>query len=600
MGRNKKPQNKNEANSSKDTRKGRGRQDLPPARNGRAQNMVAVYVKSEDKEQPSADSSSKRINLDNARISRVRRDIEKDSKRNGSNDISWYNRNPELLRSAGSIPFASVLGEIQFENASLPTAIPGIMILPFAPAFGPDEIALNQSFNSMYSFLVHANSRNYRYNAPDLGVMIMAASQVFSIIGAMTRAYGTLKYYEERNLYCPDSLITAQGFNPTDMRNNMAQIWFDINNLIDQTKQIWVPNTLPVFERWFWLNSNIFTDAPGVTSQKYLFVQTAYYSYQEKLLDTGGCLSLVNISQGGVVNNTPDTAGFSFSPGYNTYSWTTWKQIAQLMISNLVNSEDRGIIFGDILNAYGEGSLHALPQITSDYRVEPIFNSEVLLEVENWLPTTCIITGLAQTQDGEAPELVMTWNPDGSTYWSSKAYENKLATNSVATPNQAILNFHHPEQPTPEEIAVASRFTCLGAKRVNGYTTSYTNNKGALTKTEVVIPRAFGTEIPYPVITVQISANASGSVASRKTVQRNVTLGTYSTEMNRLGTMMAFDWHPFIYVQEGFSTYATDATTIRATSNAYGDYDNYTFVDSDILEKLHRVCAFSEFGVPHI
>lgn len=77
------------------------------------------------REQPRKDSKAKRVNLDNARESRVERDIRRDSQKVTANDIQWYSRNPELLKSSASLPFAKVLGAQVAGDQSIP--VPGIM-----------------------------------------------------------------------------------------------------------------------------------------------------------------------------------------------------------------------------------------------------------------------------------------------------------------------------------------------------------------------------------------------------------------------------------------------------------------------------------------
>lgn len=276
------------------------------------------------KEQPRKDSNSKRINADNERVSKIRAEIEKDGSCKEANDISWYSKNPELLRSAGSFPFSSVLGMPVYNQRS----VPGIMKIAFSPMVGgADGIPVNQAFDSMFSYLVHANSRNYNYNSPDLGILVLAASQVFSAISALTRAYGVVKYYTERNYFLPKAMLQAMGFYPDDIRENLGSLWFSLNNLVDQTRQIWVPISMPIFDRWIWLNGNIFTDAPGVTSQSYVFVQEKFYKYSETASPTGGMLIPVTEKDTGFSD-----AGTPFNPAAQMHTVKQWIQGIQVTL----------------------------------------------------------------------------------------------------------------------------------------------------------------------------------------------------------------------------------------------------------------------------
>lgn len=167
------------------------------------------------REQPRKDSDDPRINLDNARESKVAKDIERDSKKSNANDISEFNKNPELLKSAASLPFASITGlPLQVTNGV--KSVSGIMVMPYEPGLmGYDtQSAMNKAFQQIYSFVVHANSRNYKYEYTDLAMYTLAGIELFTAISEAIRVYGTAKAYTEENLYYGDAVIAALGFLP--------------------------------------------------------------------------------------------------------------------------------------------------------------------------------------------------------------------------------------------------------------------------------------------------------------------------------------------------------------------------------------------------
>lgn len=571
----------------------------------KAQKMKKVYVR----EQPRKDSQSKRVNLDNIREDKVKRIIEQDAKKPNRNDISWYSRNPQLLQAAASIPFSSVLGEIS-SNIGDPSqpidSVYGIMVLPWSPCLGADDVALNQSFNSQYSYNVHANSRNYAYTAPDLGILELAGIQVFNIIASMIRAFGVVRWYQERNNYLPDALLHAMGFQPKDVRQHRSQMWFDINNLIDQTRQIWIPNTMPIADRWFNLNSNVYTDADDQSiSQLYVYVQDAYYIYSETGLSTGSALLLVNEKgepcdydeevAGGVLNYS----NAAFNPAYNQYTWEEWMTVAQAMIDALINSEDRGIIFGDILNAYGQDNIRALTSIDSSYVVTPAYNAEVLTQIENWLESPAVLKGIGQTSGNLT--LASIWAQQSVMYYSSS---QKRAIPRI--PTAALINFHTSSQPTPEMVVVGTRCVALGYQSVGGRMTIKlsTNNVG----TGIVsLPYACGTEIPHATILYNFKRLTTTPV-----LQVNATWNSQYFRANNipgflrsaaLGSIMSFDWHPFFY-DTGAHTTMPETPAIQGFNGSivanYGDHANYSYIDNTVMAKLHRTCLFSLLGVPQI
>ncbi|BAW32387.1 capsid protein [Picobirnavirus 504] len=550
------------------------------------------------------DNKSRRVNYDNMREDRVKKIIEEDSKTNSANDVSWYSRNPELLKSVASYPFANILGTpISNYDGS---AIPGIVTFAYEPCFGgPSNPALTQCFNSMYSFVVHANSRNQSYDAPDLGILTMAGMQVFSIIGSVLRAYGVVKYYNERNRYLPDALLTAMGFKPADFRQNLSHIWFDINNFINQTKQIWVPDDLPVMDRWYWLNTNVFSDAEGDQAQMYVFVQNTYYIYSDIAVKTGSSLGPV-ASDGRLA---PSSINGSFSPANTQYTWAVWKGVIQSMIDALIGSQDRGIIYGDILKAYTADRIRALQPIDSSFTLGPVYNAEALMQIENVATVDMSCSGFFQTSDGD---MYTNWivYPSGDNTKTSTSSEDNSAI--ISTNDNVLLNFHIPTQPTPEMIMIATRMTACQILRDTLYTISNWQAAGGATpsKTPTYYPFAVGSEIVNRIRLYQYVSALDGDPGIQiynipQYIQTNTSItsdgnNTLPGYLAQVLLLEAFDWHPFIYKVDHFHV-SKDKTPIQGIQHiryAYGDIDNYAVIDSLSLAAMHQVAIYSELGVP--
>lgn len=613
-----KPNNSNNSNC-----KGKGEA------NGKAAKMREVYTNTTSnrsktsRQQPKKDSSSKRVNYDNARMSRYERDTRKPN----ANDIAWYSRNPELLKAAGSVPFASILGKRLFDYAGSwseePQFVQGVMALGYSPSFGPEDqfsgipSALNQAGKSMYSFLVHANSRNYTYEYQDLMMLIIAGAQVFAAIGHAQRAYGAIKAYQESSIYTPDAILTAMGFDPTDFRNNLSKIWFDLNDLVNQTTQIWIPNTIPLIQRWFWLNSNLFTDAEGARGQVYMFVPNYFLRYNETASDTGGVLELAPYK-----SDPNDPVGTTWKItddlGAAKLTWAQYKSMVQGMIDALVNSEDRGIIFGDILNAYGADKLYAMSPIPSDYIVLPAFNSEVLTQIENTVTSGCKAIGLRQDTRGLFPAWKcppVTGAPSMDDFYK------------YAGVNQMLINFHQGNQPTPEQIVIATRLSVGGVKTLNTGVSGYQFNTSTSDVTKPTVtawsggtgvqvsrPLAIGSEIVNSIRTIvpdsssnpenwtQQSVNALTVKAVKQSGGTSTPTLVHSS-VSDFELVASFDWHPFLY-----TAYIDGATSDRPnvgqlmgqTLLAYGDYDNYTVVDYALVQRIHEMAMYSLWGVPQM
>lgn len=532
------------------------------------------------REQPKKDNNKKRINLDNERESKFKKMMDEKEPdttrvRRGQNDISWYAKNPELLKSAGSIPFASILGDKLYFGGDTPT-LPGILQFGWCPEVGggvEPPIAINQCAASIYSFLVHANSRNYKYDQSDLLMLILAGGSVFTGLANVIRAYGIAKTYWEQNRYTPKSLLHAMGFQPDDFINNLGQVWFDINNLIAQTTQIWIPNTLPIIQRWFWLSSNVFTDANDPKGQLYVFTPMYLFKYEPLLTDQGGGIIRTNIAGSDNV----------LVPSSYQYSWVQWRDTLQMMIDALIKDQDRGIMYGDILNAYGADKIYAIPPLSSDYRVEPVYNPEVLTQIENLTVSQRGMVGLAQQNNQIIPMRQRVGNNTG---WG---WNHPL-------PNSPILNFHQKEQPTPEQIMIATRLQACTTEQGPALDFEYKDGIVTVSTNQAFYPKHAGSETINHIRMYKDADYLNPIVIDQQNFAYDIT-SLSSEQVQWLFDLAAFDWHPFFYELQEPGEAEREGGEVKQAS---GDYANYTIMWPTMLRKLHDTALFSEFGVPQI
>lgn len=527
--------------------------------------------------QPKKDSGSKRVNYDNTREKKFDEDISKDRiippmKTGRSNDIRWYSRNPELLKGSSDMTFYNVTGaQLPFiaptpsGSTYIPSnSVPAVLSLNWYPYIGGvDNTAINQAASAIYSFVVHANSRNTSYSQTDQMMYILAGGSVFSMIALGIRAYGLMQYYSGDNEYLPRMLLKASGFDPEDLRSNYSHMWFDLNNLIAQSKQIWIPNEMPVLERWFWLNSHVYMDSSTVKGQYYMFVPTSYFSLSE----TGS-------AQGTSLNYTDWWNDDSMA----AHSWSAYINVVQKMIDDLMRAEDRGLIFGDILKAYGADKLYAVNEIALDYQTVPVYDTEVLTQIENAVSFRAKPT--AVTQDANTNVILTTW-----------PFLN--GTNQPVVPETPILNFHQKEPPTAEQVMIATRFALASTK-------SYTNPSS---ETDVTyVPYAAGTEIVYDFQVWYYGYKNDGTRVNIGQIIRSC--HTYSNTYGWMDADVAqclccCDWHPFIYVRP--TLIVKDNPLLGYKFDSFlGDIDNYTVLDKEALRRMHNTAVYSEFGVPYM
>lgn len=517
------------------------------------------------REQDRKDSKTKRVNFDNTRIDKFKKDMDLKGKRDikqcsTDNDIKWYSRNPELLQAAARFPFYNVTGQkLPLTYKASLEVVPGVMVLDYVPSLGPaTSKALKQAQDSMQSYVVHANSRNESYDGADLMMLVLAGVEVFSAIAAGIRAYGLMRLYQEENAYMPSMLIQGSGFSPSDLKAKYSQMYYDLNRLIAASKQIWVPNTMPLMERRFWMNTNVYQDAETIKGQFYLFKQAKYYKYKYDESTTGGGL-------------VPTTIQF----GMGT-KWLDYVAMVDEMIEALVNDSDRGVIFGDILKAYGSEALYTINEMPIDYQTPISYNREVLTQIEN--ATFC---------PSNAPTS-FTQLTDGTIH---AVYSGETITSVLkGAPDVALLNFHQKEAPTPEQIVIATRLTAVGTVWTLG-------NGGVIIGASPVV---MGTEYINQIRIYYNQWNPSTNTYGMNFldyVHSNV--NGPITKASLLWLKECFDWCPALYCDANTNTTISGSSLAQFEANRiFSDYENYTFLQNSDLERIHTMAVFSEFGVP--
>lgn len=584
------------------------------------------------REQPRKDSDSERVNYDNTRVNKFERDIERGSKQEDRNDIADFNRNPELLTAAASIPFASILGE-RLPGVGL--TVPGVMSILYNPTFGTEKapLAWNKAYQQIYSYIVHANSRAYAQDFTDYALIIQAGIEVFTALADAVRAYGVMKSYNEPNNYLVEGLLRAMGWDANDLRRNLSDMWFSINDFIIQTRDIWVPNVMPIIQRQINLNSFVYTDAPGERSQSYVYVRDHYYMLSETGSSKGTALvpAVYNRNANASTGNpyydefyrcilaTGSGTGTGWANGFQdnimTHTWAEFKSMLQLMIDRLMNSQDRGIMYGNIMNAYGSEKLFALSPISADYTVKPTFNAEVLMQIENI--TTCeSCYPKVFAQDGDMIDGILT-GPQLITQWFTGNAADDAPSRGM--PDQQIINMHITGRPTPEAVIEATRMKVGAMAWKQGYMDTSTLNStngqwtvttSAVSNSKIWLPSSAASELPRAVYVTQWTNAAIG--ASIQNVWKTYYIPQYTTADIGIGTsgakptsdlllrwmlLMPFDWHPFLYSALTHAN-ASELEFAFSFNFAWGDYDNYTFVNNYVIDKMNTTCMYSLMGIP--
>ncbi len=517
----------------------------------------------------------------------------------GTNDPEWYATDPALLRDAASIPFSWASGtpitvggfggnEVATWNFSdAKYALPGIQVELLKPSVGlalDPTAPINIAANATYAFVVHANSRNTSYNAPDLMQYIMAMSQVYAFISFCQRAYGVATLYAQGNRYLPDSLLKVMSIDPDDVREHLADFRYGINLLINKAASFAVPATMPFFSRQAMLYSNIYTGGTSVKDQLYLYTPDSFWRFNTDS-DSAGMLE--------------DVVWDTWSRDYSPVLYTVDKilEFGTALLDPLISSEDMNVMSGDILKAYGPENIIKLVALDTIYPITPVFNPMVLEQMKNatvvgnfkqgsnnviqnkitkgWLESTPSIS--AESTDANTATFELHNLP----FYS----ENKILTTAIA-------------EPTPEVVMENTRLM-IGLFDIVEEAEAGTARGRMICGSEIVVGCAY--------LSREISANGtmkdysfSKSYINTRSIGSGVQPGGFDIYLNSLAILSNFKYHP-AFIE---TSYTNSAGTITFGANypgaKYFDVDNYAVLDNDTISKLHETALMSMLHVPSI
>lgn len=486
-------------------------------------------------------------------------------KKPGGNDPRWWGT-PDYIKSVASFNFASPLGKpipfsflndpsssVQYKvDSDAITTVPGIMSINFLPTVGIAQSAVdpvNTYIRSVFTKLRSTNNQSAPYQAPDLGMYIMAIDSVHMGIEQLIRMYGIARTYSAMNRYLPNALLRAMGVEPDDatynLYANLADFRAQILNLMIKIQTLAIPKGINLNERHRELVKYVYKDGESVKAQMYLFRTKYLYKFDETYSESGGGLRAVATPIGG--------------------SAAQWISFLHDLIDQLTVSQFFAIVSGDIIKSFGYENLYGMPFFDELYTVVPVYNPEILLEIHNlkvcgdrWSDTAFDIT-----QDAGTNSMISA--PYCGTLGASSGCINPIIDVPV-------------DNPDPDMVMIATRLTCVGAVGWD-----------ATAKKFKFVPSAIGTELVTSISVYEYTTNGTLKVTgSEANVINKSTLETAYCPSREL----FFDWHPHIY---NVSVKA-DHTSVSLIS-VLSELANYTVMNAGDLSKMHEMAIYGALTV---
>lgn len=481
------------------------------------------------------------------------------------NDPSWYNNNGQLAFDAGNMSFGQPMGAriLDYSVTGKDVTMPGIMTIGLSPSIGvcADPFApANIASRALYDRVNYKNSRNFSYEAPDLMMTVLAFNQLYAFHAWMRRLYGIANVYSQYNRYVPSALLLANGVAVDEQETieqlgehtilgRLADFRYYINLFARKANAFCVPNGMSLFDRTYWLYSNVYADEDSRKAGMYMFIPDYLWKFNETGTEFGASLD-------------PIALGKSYEVGGSLLTLEEIMRFGDNLLEPLFQSQDVNNISTDIMKAY-ENNLVTLPDTPEDYIVDISYSPEVLNQINN----ATVISGYRVLQGMGH----VTQNPNNGTLIFAASTDQT----HVDKVKNIIMNTHI-LQPSPDDVLVMSRLTTKWKTSGN-----------------VIVLESSGTEIPTS-MNVFVFEDLGDTKHTLELKQYDIgsTLAN-NPSMKTLGLINKFKDHPlFRVLHYNASTEKFDVDELIS------DVDNFTVVDSADLYNLHEVAIMSEFNVP--
>lgn len=521
--------------------------------------------------------------------SRDRRDCYKSS----HNDPAWYAQSPQLLADYASFPYGVPAG-IQLP-ASLgyagKSSVPGVMALEFVPTIGIAEDAnapINVAARNIYSYVRHANSGHANYEAPDLMMYLVAMDSVYMFHSFMKRALGLVLDYSPTNRFYPAMILRAMHLDPDDIQTHSADFRGFINSYAVKMGSMCVPNSMSYMARHTWMCEGLYVDDPATAkAQTYMYTPRQFYQYQD--VTTSG-------------TPTPRLM-YANLLNYATNQTTKLLTVADLatlgnaLLDPILSSEDFNIMSGDILKAFGSDGVVKITGVLDGYMVLPVYNQEVLSQIENATIVNGNITSIVQQAAGIDQGYLFTQyntNIEALMYDSDTTQSIGQDTINLMSVSRLVNMHHSPVSPADTMVATRLTVTMLPSSNTitNGSIPASISNCGS----EII---CYAMMYTYRYDSSTLNPYMYGSnfgFVNLYAPPTSITTAAVGITVNYLlSNVSIFDWHPItncVFLDSKGAEWVPQLPNL--------DLANYTVISSDNIKNLHMTAMLSEFSVPQM
>lgn len=505
------------------------------------------------------------------------------------NDISWYSKYPALIAAAGKIPFpykpgmsVPALNTGWTSPSTMNYNIPGVMKIAWAPSVGNSSKQTDPASiiaKEIYGKVREAFSGELAADPPDFVLYLLALDSVFSYIGALKRVFRVLQAYNPNNYQVPGALLQALGISEScaqALRSNRPRFFQAINELVGMTRKLRCPAIMDYFNRHYWLNDNVYTDAPEPNSQMYVFTQHVFMQYVWEGDPTVGALQPIQ---------TPLMGG-NLPSGYS--DWVEYlKEFGTNLIDSMCSKEETYIISGYLTRAYADAPVFAVDELRWEELLTPVYVPEVLTQIEN----ARAIPGFAINANVNSTGLAflkITQDPTANVVKANYTYSIANATTGVIgeyvanTWMNPTVNLRM-EDPSAADVIIATRMQSnISNIQQSGTTLSFTIECAS----EIVL--GMGMFNNYA------TGGSSGINVLPYTlvcdlVKPDSVTNSQASSIYAMMDLAAYDWAPYFPI---FIRRVSGSFSVGLSCDAH----NITTFSVHQMRELNRACMYSEFN----
>lgn len=246
-------------------------------------------------------------------------------------------------------------------------------------------------------------------------------------------------------------------------------------------------------------------------------------------------------------------------------------------------------MMGDLIKAFGESGLYQVSEVAENYSVIPVYDENVLAQIENSHAWPLVLSKVASPNNGEHGGLDV-WQADNVLYFHPiiDAKSDGIISKTARFHQHVvpILNSHKDVPDFKDNLEWTRQMSVYSGKQFNGNYSVLDCGLEVVISYTFVSPKSTGDGI---------NAVSCGSCLLEDAVSST---GVTATQFSALMSAISqFDWHPFFYR----GTLMPDgANESYGEVYFYGDVKVFTTVSPEVVARVHQCANYSVYYDPNL